>query len=74
LYFANSSSHAAWSSGGTMPVMGFHSVMLNPDSVRRVTPPTTMMPKTRPDDASSQRPTAGGASFGSGASPAAAYA
>lgn len=47
-----------------MPVMGCHSVMLRPDSVRRVTPPTTMTAKTNADEKRSQRPTAGGANTG----------
>ena len=40
-----------------MPVMGFHSVILKPDSVRRVTPPTTMMPRTKTEEAMSHLPT-----------------
>jgi hypothetical protein len=51
-------------SGGKTPVIGFHSVMLNPDSVRRVTAPTTMTPSTRVLQPSSQKPTARGASVG----------
>jgi hypothetical protein len=47
LYLANSSSHSAGPRGGSMPLTGFHSVMLNPDSVRRVRPPTTTMLKVR---------------------------
>jgi len=49
-----------------MPVMGRHSVMLSPDSVRRVTPPTTIMAKTKVEENKSHRPTAGGESTGSG--------
>ncbi len=45
--------------------MGFHSVMLKPDSVRRVTPPTTMTANTSTADPSSQPPTEGGDSTGS---------
>jgi hypothetical protein len=48
------------------PVMGRHSVMLNPDSVRRVTPPTTMTARTRTEESRSQFPTAGGEITGSG--------
>ena len=40
-----------------MPVMGRHSVILRPDSVRRVTPPTTMTAKTRVEENISQLPT-----------------
>ena len=40
--------------------MGRHSVMLRPDSVRRVTPPTTMTPKTRREEKMSQPATGGG--------------
>lgn len=47
-----------------MPVMGRHSVMLRPDSVRRVTPPTTMTAKTNVEEKRSQPPTAGGANTG----------
>jgi len=32
--------------GGREPVTGLHSVMLRPDSVSRVRPPNTTMPKT----------------------------
>ena len=39
--------------------MGRHSVMLRPDSVRRVIPPTTMTAKTSVDERRSQRPTPG---------------
>ena len=46
LYRANSSSHASWLRGGKLPVTGRHSVMLRPDSVSRVRPPKTTMPKT----------------------------
>ena len=45
--------------------MGRHSVMLRPDSVRRVTPPTTMTAMTRTEESISQFPTAGGDSTGS---------
>ena len=44
--------------------MGRHSVMLSPDSVRRVTPPTTMTAMTRVEESKSQFPTAGGESTG----------
>ena len=40
-------------------MIGRHSVMLRPDSVRRVTPPTTMTAKTSVDERRSQRPTPG---------------
>jgi len=42
-----------------MPVIGFHSVMLKPDSVRRVTPPTTITAKTNPADPINHPPTPG---------------
>jgi hypothetical protein len=64
LYFSNSSSHSVSESGGRTPVMGRHSVMLSPDSVRRVTPPTTMTAMTRVEESKSQFPTAGGESTG----------
>lgn len=46
LYLPNSISHSARVIGGMVPATGFHSVILNPDSVRRVTPPTTTTLKT----------------------------
>lgn len=46
LYLANSSSHASSSLGGRLPVTGRHSVILSPDSVSRVRPPNTTIPKT----------------------------
>ena len=48
-------------------MIGLHSVMLKPDSVRRVTPPTTITANTKADEKSNQRPTASGGSTGSGA-------
>ena len=65
LYFSNSSSHSVSESGGRTPVTGRHSVMLRPDSVRRVTPPTTMTAMTRVEESMSHFPTAGGESTGS---------
>lgn len=58
LYSANSDSHAVAVVGGKDPVTGRHSVMLRPDSVRRVRPPKITMPKTEAAEASSQYPTA----------------
>ena len=40
--------------GGRLPVTGRHSVMLRPDSVRRVRPPKTTMPKTEVAERRSQ--------------------
>ncbi len=45
-------------------MIGRHSVMLSPDSVRRVMPPTTMIAKTSVEENMSQRPTAGGGRIG----------
>src|SRR5215469_10695508 len=45
-YFVNSDSHCSGLNGGSEPVTGRHSVMLRPDSVRRVRPPKTTIPKT----------------------------
>src|SRR6476620_10024542 len=44
-YFANSARH--WSSevGGSTPVIGFHSTIDRPDSVKRVAPPTIKVRK-----------------------------
>src|SRR6266404_3033093 len=65
LYLSNSLSHSARESGGSTPVMGRHSVMLSPDSVSRVTPPTTITAMTSTDESMSQFPTAGGENTGS---------
>jgi hypothetical protein len=65
LYFSNSLSQSACESGGRIPVIGRHSVMLSPDSVKRVTPPTTMTANTKVEENKSQRPTAGGDTIGS---------
>ena len=65
LYFSNSIDQSSAVRGGRIPVMGRHSVMLRPDSVRRVTPPTTMTAKTNAEETKSHRPTTGGASTGS---------
>ena len=46
-------------------MIGRHSVMLSPDSVSRVTPPTTMTAKTSTAEPSSHPPTDGGESTGS---------
>ena len=48
------------------PVIGFHSVILKPDSVSRVTPPTTMIAKTKVAEPMSHPPTAGGVRIGMG--------
>ena len=50
-----------------MPVIGLHSVMLSPASVRRVTPPTTMTANTNVEENRSQAPTVLLARTGSGA-------
>ena len=48
-----------------MPAIGFHSVMLRPDSVRRVMPPTTITAKTNPAEPISHPPTPGDDKTGS---------
>lgn len=53
LYFSHSTSQSAWVSGGRIPVIGCHSVILRPDSVRRVRPPMTRIPSTKPEHDSS---------------------
>ena len=65
LYLSNSFSHSDLVRGGKTPAMGRHSVMLSPDSVRRVTPPTTMTANTSAADATSHPPTTGGERTGS---------
>ena len=46
-YFSKASCQAASESGGTMPMMGCHSVMESPDPVRRVAPPILTIANTR---------------------------
>ena len=65
MYLSNSSSHSACDKGGRTPDTGRHSVILKPDSVNRVTPPTTMTAKTRAEEPSSHIATEGGDSTGS---------
>lgn len=48
-----------------MPVIGLHSVMLKPDSVNRVTPPTPMTPRTKTEESMSHLLTDGGGRTGS---------
>src|SRR5258708_36802600 len=57
LYKLNSCSHSVSVVGGMVPVTGFHSVMLRPDSVKLVNPPNTTIPKTNPALPTSQYPT-----------------
>ena len=45
-YFPNSSAQLCAESGGSAPVIGFHSVIERPEPVNRVAPPTTTMTKT----------------------------
>lgn len=47
-YLLNSLSQSASPSGGMIPETTFHSVILSPDSVNLVNPPTTTMEKTIP--------------------------
>src|SRR5262245_51402676 len=56
-YFANSVAQSAEENGGTMPIIGFHSVIDSPDSVSRVTPPTTTIRKMRPQHRNSHAAT-----------------
>jgi hypothetical protein len=64
LYFSHSTAHCSSPIGGRMPVIGSHSVILSPDSVSLVKPPTMMMKKTMPEHAKSQVETLAGASRG----------
>ena len=45
-YFSNSDCHAASDIGGRAPVTGFHSVIDRPESVSRVSPPTSTIAAT----------------------------
>src|SRR5262245_7067634 len=70
LYLSNSACQAAWSSGGSTPVTGFHSTIERPDSVSRVAPPTTTVTTISAATASSHSLTArrcAGADGGTGA-------
>src|SRR5215510_11477275 len=58
LYLSNSACQAAWSSGGSTPVTGFHSTIESPDSVSRVAPPTTTVTTISAATASSHSLTA----------------
>src|SRR3954452_5737085 len=46
-YRSNACCQSAWVNGGIAPLIGFHSVIERPLSVRRVMPPTTTIAKTR---------------------------
>ena len=56
LYCSNSLLHCASDNGGTIPVTGFHSTIDNPDSVRRVAPPTRMVATTSATTIESHQP------------------
>src|ERR1044072_301412 len=67
LYFATPPCHAPSLTGGTTPVIGFHSTIDRPDSVSRVAPPTTTVTNISAATASSHSPPArrrGGAGDG----------
>ena len=53
-YLSNASCQSASDSGGTMPMIGFHSVIDRPEPVRRVAPPTLTSRKTSAATVSSQ--------------------
>src|SRR2546423_7698929 len=59
-YFAKVSSHCAAWRGGIAPTRGCHSTIERPECVRRVTPPTTTIAKTRAQQASSHTATTRG--------------
>lgn len=58
LYFSNVACQAASLSGGSVPTIGCHSTIESPEWVRRVTPPTTTIAKTRAQQTSSHAATA----------------
>src|SRR5579871_5423522 len=58
LYLANSACQSASESGGKTPVTGFHSTIDGPDSVSRVTPPTSTIANTSAAKHPSHTPTA----------------
>ncbi len=53
-YLSKASCQSASDSGGTMPMIGFHSVIDRPEPVRRVAPPTLTSRKTSAATVSSQ--------------------
>ena len=54
----NTRCHSASLSGGIAPMIGFHSMMERPESVRRVIAPSMTCTSTMPASASSHSPTA----------------
>ena len=56
-YFANSEVQSAADNGGTMPIIGFHSVIDRPERVSRVMPPTTTIRKINPQQQKSHAAT-----------------
>ena len=64
-YLVNASFHADSDSGGTVPTIGCHSVIDNPECVRRVTPPTTTIANTSAQQTNSHVATLRRASKGS---------
>lgn len=69
LYFSHSASQSSLVNGGRIPVIGCHSTILRPDSVSRVSPPMTMIPKTRAEQPNSQYGSERGMTTGGEASP-----
>lgn len=53
-YFSHSTFQSASVNGGRIPVIGFHSVILNPDSVNLVKPPMTTIPNTSAEQPNNQ--------------------
>ena len=59
-YFSNSACQACSPTGGSQPVTGLHSTIDRPDSVSRVSAPSTIMKKIMPATTISQLRTAAG--------------
>ena len=61
LYLSKACCQSASVSGGSVPTIGCHSVIDNPECVSRVTPPTTIIANTSAQHSSSHAATAPGA-------------
>src|SRR6266853_2278410 len=57
LYFANSATQSVEENGGTMPTIGCHSIIERPERVSRVTPPTTTIRRSSPQQRKSHAAT-----------------
>jgi hypothetical protein len=63
-YFANASCHCDSVIGGSVPMIGCHSVIDSPECVNRVMPPTTTITNTKAQQPKSHTATARSADLG----------